>query len=156
MSARMSNGRELRQTLRKIAEQRQLEALALPRLERQDNPQEKHGQRNQNSKQKKNHGGCDIRKEEGGDGQNEKDSPEQNALPGMKADEAIIAKCRQQQEHSGRDQREICDNRGRAFRGRKWRHRPSASRTECRVRRHHGSTMRTLDGTLRWNRWIGR
>src|SRR6266852_6731140 len=88
----------LRQTLRQVPKQRQLEALALPCLERQNNPQEQHGQRNQQSKEKKHHGGSDIRKEEGGDGQNEKDSPEQNTLPGMKADEAIIAKCRQQQE----------------------------------------------------------
>src|ERR1700674_5942267 len=114
---RMSNGRDLRQTLRQFPKQRQLEALPLPCLERQNNPQEQHGQRNQESKQKKHHGGSDIRKKEGCDGQNEKDSPEQNALPGMKADEAVIAKCRQQQEHSGRKQREISDHRGCPFRG---------------------------------------
>src|SRR6202140_4508165 len=144
MSARMSNGRDLRQTLRQVPKQRQLEALALPCLERQNNPQEQHSERNQKSKQKKNHGGSDIRKEQCGDGQNEKNSPEQNTLPGMEAAKAVIAKCRQQQEHSGRNQREISDHRGCPFRGRKRRHRPSASRTECRVCRHHGPALRTL------------
>jgi len=35
---------------RQIPEQRQLKALALPCFERQHDPQEQHGQRNQNSK----------------------------------------------------------------------------------------------------------
>ncbi len=137
------------QSLRQHAEQRQLEALALPCLDRKHNPQEQHGQRSQNSKQKKSHGGSDIRKEECGDGQNEKDSPKQNALPGVKADKAVVAKCRQKQDHRGRGQSEISDGRGRPFRGRKRCHRPSATGTEFRVRGHHSSAMGTLHGSLR-------
>src|SRR5208282_1147266 len=107
------------------------------------------GQRSQNSEQKKQHGCRDIRKKERDDGQDEKDSPEQNALPGMKADEAVVAKCRQKQDHRGRGQSEISDRRGRPFRGRKRCHRPSATGTEFRVRGHYSSAMGTLHGSLR-------
>src|SRR5271157_71337 len=69
MSLGTPNGKVLLgQPCRQFAEQWQLEALTLPCLSRQNNPQEQHGQRSQNSKQKKNHGDSDIRKEERGDG----------------------------------------------------------------------------------------
>src|SRR6266852_1531879 len=146
---RVEDPEPLRQPRRQLTEQRQFEALALPCLERQNNPQEQHGQRSQNSKQQKNHGGSDIRKQERENGQNEKGSPKQNALPGMKADETVAAKSRQEQERSGRDEGEISDGRGRAFRGNNRSHRPSASRTEYRVCRHRRSAMGAINGSLR-------
>ncbi len=80
---------------RQLAEQRQFEALTLPRFELQNNPQEQHDQQNQNSKQKKNHGGSNVGKKERSTAQNKKGYPERNALPGMKTHEAVTPKCRQ-------------------------------------------------------------
>src|SRR5580658_10968527 len=139
----------LAQPCRPLAQQWHLEALALPGLERQNDPQEQHRQNSQDPKQKQNHWGRDGRKDNRGDGQPDKRSPEQNALPGMKADETVIAMCRQNQKHRRREKSEVSESRGSPFRGRKRSHRPSACRTEGRVRRHHGSTMRTLHRSLR-------
>ena len=82
---------------RQFAKQRQFEALALPCLQRSEQstgttwpakPEFQTGEkpwRQRHSKARR-----------ASDGQNEKHSPEQNALPGMKANKAVAAKCRQE------------------------------------------------------------
>src|SRR5271169_3748424 len=87
----------LTQPSRQFAEPGEFEALALPCFDREDNPKEEHGQRCQDAGQEKNHGCGNVGHENGKHRQHEEDCPDQDALPGVKADKAMGAKGRKEQ-----------------------------------------------------------
>ena len=127
----MRDMRRSAQTAGQRPEPRQLKALALPGLDRENNPEEEHGQRSQNSGKQERHGRGNIRNQQSDQRKDQENGPDQNALPRVKAEKSIASKPAEQQQSCRRYEREIGENGQGTLGGGNRAHGPSAGGAKC-------------------------
>src|SRR5258708_6484408 len=82
----------LSQPCRQRPKQGQFKPFPLPRFHGHYGPQEEHSERSENPEEKERDGGGDIGEQDSRQRRQKKHSPQQNALPGVKADEMALSK----------------------------------------------------------------